>query len=107
MKTTTKRTAWVVGNGKRFLVEKDTLGTFDKAIFYQSEDGAIKALNRLARAHAETKAHLADVLQRGYVAEYCLNGSEWGQKHIADMRKFIRYNNPKDCNPMKVTVTLG
>jgi len=104
---TTKRTAWVVGNGKRFLIEKDTFGSFDKAIFYQSKDGAYRALDRLYRTHADTKQHLAEVLQRGYVADYCFNGSKFGQKHIANMRHYLRYNNPKDCKPMKVTVTLG
>jgi hypothetical protein len=104
---TTKRTAWVVGNGNRFLIEKDTLGKFDKAIFYQSKEGAYRALDRLHRAHADTKQHLAEVLQRGYVADYILNESESGQRFIARYRKYIRYNNPKDCKPMKVTVTLG
>jgi len=97
----------VVGNGKRFLKEKLNLGSFKDAIIYDSEYGAEKAMYKMINNHADTRAHLAEVLKRGYVVEYIYNDSEYGQNHIANMKKYIRGQNPKGLKVMKVTVTLG
>ena len=107
MNSTNKRTVYVVGNGKRFLKEKLNLGSFKDAILYNDEYGAERALNKLVNAWTETKQHIATSLERGWVYEYTPVNSEWGQKHLANMRKYIRNSNPKNVKVMKVTVTLG
>ena len=107
MNNTNKRTVYVVGNGKRFLKEKLHLGPFKQAILYNNEHGAEKALNKLINQYADTKQHIATSLERGWVYEYTPVNSEWGQRHLANMRKYIRNSNPKDVKVMKVTVTLG
>ena len=64
-------------------------------------------MNKLINQYADTKQHNAKSLERGWVYEYTPVNSKWGQKFLADMRKYMRNSNPKDVKVMKVTVTLG
>ena len=99
--TTIKRAVYFVAVGNKFVGEKSHLGSFDKAIPYDSEEGADRSLRRMLRDYNKVKEDLKNILERGYVGEYTYNTDPSGVAHIKRIKDYLNDSNPEGISIVK------
>lgn len=99
--TTIKRTVYFVAVGEKFLGEKSHLVAFDKAIPYDSEEGADRSLRRMLRDYNKVKENLKNTLERGYVWDYTYNTDPAGVAYIQKMKDYLNDSNPEGISIVK------